>query len=244
MGNLWDETNGIFEVSPGAEVTNTIHEAAERAQREGRAIVFDFNEIIVTVRADSDSALLVRDYHRALSGYTDKHIGPYPAVELTDAEKAHDAAVEAQNEARRQRSQAEYDARQRAREAAAEAKLLDAPPLDLIAPEAWRDWYDKQGDDGYGRAVFTFAERWARLMQVEIAQGARVADIADRLVSEADIEGITGFMYGCAVSALAKCWRHGEELRRWHNLKTQIRDEGVRANESGGVLNPALLNIG
>jgi hypothetical protein len=42
---------------------------------------------------------------------------------------------------------------------------------------------------------------------------------------------------------LASCWEHGEELRRWHNLKTQIRDEGEKANESGGVLNPALLNI-
>jgi hypothetical protein len=51
-------------------------------------------------------------------------------------------------------------------------------------------------------------------------------------------------MYGCAVSILAKCWQHGDQLRRWHNLKTQIRDEGERANESGGVLNPALLNIG
>lgn len=57
-------------------------------------------------------------------------------------------------------------------------------------------------------------------------------------------EGITGFMYGCAVSALAHFWAHGEALRRWHNLDTQIGTEGEKANESGGVLNPALLNIG
>jgi len=33
-------------------------------------------------------------------------------------------------------------------------------------------------------------------------------------------------MYGAAVAILSKVWKHGEELRRWHNLKTQIGDEG------------------
>jgi len=50
-------------------------------------------------------------------------------------------------------------------------------------------------------------------------------------------------MYGASVSVLAKCWEHGEQLRRWHNLKTQLGNEGEKANEKGGVLNPALLNI-
>lgn len=51
-------------------------------------------------------------------------------------------------------------------------------------------------------------------------------------------------MYGVAVSTLAKVWKHGEALRMWHNLTTQLRDEGEKANESGGVLNPACLSIG
>lgn len=51
-------------------------------------------------------------------------------------------------------------------------------------------------------------------------------------------------MYGCAVGMLAKAWKHGEDLRRWHNLKTQLANEGEKANEQGGVLNPALLRIG
>jgi len=33
-------------------------------------------------------------------------------------------------------------------------------------------------------------------------------------------------------------------LRRWHNKENQIGTEGDKANESGGVLNPALLSIG
>ena len=49
-------------------------------------------------------------------------------------------------------------------------------------------------------------------------------------------------MYGAAVFVLATCWEHGEELRRWHNVVTQIGTEGEEANKNGGVLNPALLS--
>ena len=88
-----------------------------------------------------------------------------------------------------------------------------------------------------------YAARWANLMEQELAKGAKLKDIAKTTSCAADVEGITGFMYGCAVSILAHAWEHGEELRQWHNLSTQLGNEGEKANESGGVLNPALLSI-
>ena len=69
-------------------------------------------------------------------------------------------------------------------------------------------------------------------------------DIAKEQSHLADTTGITGFMYSMAVGILAKCWTHGEELRQWHNLDSQIRNEGEKANKSGKVLNTALLNFG
>jgi len=98
--------------------------------------------------------------------------------------------------------------------------------------------------DGYGRAINSFAERWADAMEAAMAGGETLASCAQRTSRAADTEGITGFMYGAAVVGLSACWEHGEELRRWHNLDTQIGDEGERANESGGVLNPAMLGVG
>jgi hypothetical protein len=98
--------------------------------------------------------------------------------------------------------------------------------------------------DPYGGAVMTYAERWAILMEGALAQGATIAGCAKETSYLADIEGITGFMYGAAVGTLAAVWKYGVELRRWHNKDTQIRDEGDRANESGGVLNPAIISIG
>ena len=98
--------------------------------------------------------------------------------------------------------------------------------------------------DLYSRGVVDYAEAWADLMEAEMAAGKQLVEIAHEASDRADTDGITGFMYGCAVSALAKFWFHGEELRRWHNLKTQINHEGEKANEEGSTLNPALLVIG
>ena len=97
--------------------------------------------------------------------------------------------------------------------------------------------------DGYGGGVISFAERWARLMEGRMANGDTLEACAEEASSLADNEGITGFMYGCAVSILSKVWIHGEQLRRWHNLKTQIGNEGEKANAGDGVLNPALLSF-
>lgn len=108
---------------------------------------------------------------------------------------------------------------------------------------AWAEWV-ANNQDGYGSGVIRYAERWADLMEARIATGAALADVAQVTSREADTEGITGFMYGAAVAVLASSWERGEELRRWHNLDTQMGSEGERANESGGVLNPAVLNIG
>ena len=101
----------------------------------------------------------------------------------------------------------------------------------------------KNNEDGYGKAIYDYAERWANLMEEKIANGEKIKDIAQATSCEADTEGITGFMYGAAVSVLSQTWEHGEELRQWSNIDLQIGDEGEKANEEGTVLNPALINI-
>ena len=99
--------------------------------------------------------------------------------------------------------------------------------------------------DPYGSAIYRFARRWAELMEKRIDAGEKLEDIAKSTSHEANMEGITGFMYGAAVSLLSHWWIHGEALRKWNNLSLQIRDEGERANRTeGAVLNPALLTIG
>lgn len=100
-----------------------------------------------------------------------------------------------------------------------------------------------QNQDSYGNQIYRFAKSWADLMEARIANGKTVEQCAKDTSHEADTTGITGFMYGAAVSVLSAVWEHGEELRQWHNSDTQVGNEGDKANESGGVLNPAIMEI-
>lgn len=74
------------------------------------------------------------------------------------------------------------------------------------------------------------------LWNPELLRGDKIINIADSTSREADTEGITGFMYGCAVNALSQLWEYGEELREWHNKEYNY--------EGDGVVNPAILTIG
>ena len=98
----------------------------------------------------------------------------------------------------------------------------------------YQDWKDNN-KDGYGGGIFRFAEAWANMMEEKIHNGEKVKDIADQTSHDADTEGITGYMYGAAVSILSKEWEYGEDLRRWHNKKYDY--------EGDGVVNPAILTI-
>lgn len=253
------------EIFVGSEVTGTIREAitlcsemrsttpilldrrgnlyaftVEDDTSDDVTVSFEFNGVTVNVVATSDPDLIYRDWSRALSGYIEKAVGPNPNPALTDEEQANDDRIEAENERKRQERQAEYNAKATAKLNATEAKLADAPEMEFSDSEAWQQAVSISTVPG----VITFAERWARLMQLEIANGQKLEDIAYTTTQEADTEGISGFMYGAAVSTLASCWKYGDQLRRWHNINTQLGDEGERANETGGTLNPALLNIG
>jgi hypothetical protein len=97
--------------------------------------------------------------------------------------------------------------------------------------------------DGYSKAVVDFGEQWADLMEVGLAAGKTVAQIAQEASSQADTDGITGFMYGAAVSALSHFWEHGDALRAWHNREYLPEDKAQEADKSGGVVNPAILTI-
>lgn len=223
-------------------IIETIEEMIRLAKKGKFTAKQELNGVMVLVNGDSNADLVFRDQQRAQSGYIKGDVGPYPKAELTAEDKANDARIEDKNERRRQKSRTEYEAKAKAKQEAVEAKLVGALDIELADEAGWQK-FKTINSDAYGGAVVAYSERWARLMQVEIANGKNLEDVADATSQEADIEGITGFMYGCAASTLSHCWKHGEQLRRWHNIKTQIGNEGEKANESGGVLNPALLSI-
>jgi hypothetical protein len=115
--------------------------------------------------------------------------------------------------------------------------------MQLKDEQAWNEWKEANTDP-YGGACIKAADDWGTAMEPLIAEGMSIGDAANATIDKAIYEpGLTGFMYGAVASMLSRCWIHGEVFRRWHNKDCQIGDEGDRANESGGVLNPAILNI-
>ena len=122
------------------------------------------------------------------------------------------------------------------------------PPPQFMchAPEPWAAFVQKNSDNPYGMGIVRFAEAWASEMERSLQhENATLWDCAENasIVANQNM-GISGAMYGCAVAILARVWIHGEALRRWHNLKVGGSVHGAHANESGGIVDPAVLSVG
>lgn len=100
----------------------------------------------------------------------------------------------------------------------------------------WQEVREANSGDGYGAAIVEYAERWANLMEARVTEGQTLEAVADQTSHEADTDGITGFMYGMAVTWLSRAWVYGEALRRWHNAE-------IGSPDAKGTLNPATLSI-
>lgn len=109
---------------------------------------------------------------------------------------------------------------------------------DEEAHKLWDEFCAKQAEDetGYSQCVVDYARYWAKFMQyLKEKHNVSVIQIAGRASHDADVNGITGFMYGCAVNVLSQVWKYGEELRVWHNKQY--------GHEGDGVVNPAVLTV-
>ena len=233
--------NYKLESLPGDMFTNVAQQALFIAIKKNCTVEFDFNEIKCLVDNNTNLALLYRDYSNA-HRMEWKTVGPncaevYDAEIQVELERRSKLAEEKAEQMRK-----EYEAKDEAERKTFEEKTKGIE-LELSDAAGWQKFVDSNKDP-YGACCVEYAAGWAKLMQLEMANGKAVKDCAGETSYQLGFLGITGFMYGCAVSMLSRCWKYGEELRRWHNIKTQVGNEGEKANESGGVLNPALLSIG
>jgi hypothetical protein len=216
------------EPQPGSTILKDCGVISGAAKALGENVVMEFNEVLITAKPGDEPEDLAKYYS-------------------DECNRRHEAYI----------STPEYKERQAAAEKAQQEKedklaaALAKAPAEFSYSEGGEEKWNtckSVNSDGYGSGVVRFAHRWARLMEAEIANNPNSSGVisfsAKDLSHLADNEGITGFMYGAAVSILAQVWKHGDELRRWHNLDTQIGNEGEKANESGGTLNPACLSIG
>lgn len=204
-------------VGAGDEISSTIKEAIAGAKRMNGVVEFEFNGVFVRVNEASEPDLVYRDWDRALRGCTDKTVGPDYKRELSTAEKQHDAAVRAANDARQQERQREWRRQNDVRRAKVDA-LIDGVSIELANSTDWEKTR-LANQDGYGAAAFRYGERFGRVIQAELAKGSTVADAANKWEFEVDDDGLTGFQQSCALVALFHCWKHGPALKVWYVAK-------------------------
>ena len=113
--------------------------------------------------------------------------------------------------------------------------------MPVVNNERWDKWVTSNRDS-YGGACVAVAREVMRLLDEQEEFDAR--EIICEADKNAGAGGITGFMAGAVAQMVSQCHSRGEEFRRQWNNDTAIGSEGEQANESGGVLNPALLRIG
>lgn len=215
---------------------STFDKVAEKAKKisaeKNVDVEFEFNGINCITNKDTNLNLLYRDYHNAfLMGW--KTVGP-ECIENYAPEVQKEFELRTWEAAEKEEIQRkEYEAKNKAERQAFEFKTKGIE-VEIIDVDTYNDWKAKNLD-GYGATIFEYAEAWAKLMQVEMLHGKRLVECAEATSFHLGFIGVTGFMYGAAVSILAKCWKYGEELRKWHNKEYN--------HEGEGVVNPAIITI-
>lgn len=87
--------------------------------------------------------------------------------------------------------------------------------------------------------VVRYASYWAKCMQKRMEEeGKRVEEIAEQVSSQCDVlDGISVTTYITAVFLLARSWKYGKELLRWHNKKY-----GYNGDDT--IITPNRLSVG
>lgn len=225
--------NLTYPTHAGDNFPTVSKKAKEWATEKNRNVEFEFNGVLCIVSKQTNLDWLYRDYCNA-------HTMEWKTVGA-DCTEAYSIEVQAELDKRNKLAQEEYDKSHREYEIKekferdAFKKKTFGVEIELADSDEWLKGKGKNMD-AYGGATYEYAESWAKLMQVEMTRGKSLIECAEKTSFELGFLGITGFMYGCAVQILSRCWKHGEELRKWHNKEY--------GHEGKGVVNPAVLTIG
>ena len=217
----------------GDSFTTVSNDAKKISIDKNVTVEFEFNDVTCFLDKDTDLELLFRDYCNSWTmGW--KEVGPNCVKQYSAEVQAEIEKRTKEKEEKRKIEEAEY----RAKEEKERQAFLDKTKgieIELSSKDDWELGKSKN-TDSYVACIYEYAEGWAKLMQAEISQGKKLEDIADVTSHEMGFMGITGFMYGAAVSILSQCWVHGESLRKWHNKEYN--------HDGDGVVNRAILTIG
>ncbi len=219
----------------GEHFTKVSEQAQSIAQEREVTVEFEFNGVKCLVDKTTDLHHIYRDYCNAHMMEW-KEVGPNCVYEYDSATLQELANRKKQSEERQEKQRQEWDAKDKAQREAFE-EATKGIELDLSDIEGWKKSREANSD-GYGGAAMDYAEGWGKLMQIEVSKGKTIEWCYGYTQDGLGFLGISGFQFGCAVGILSQTWKHGEELRKYHNKKYGVPED------KEGVVNPAILKIG
>jgi hypothetical protein len=104
---------------------------------------------------------------------------------------------------------------------------------------------EENKDDAYHMRSLEFGFDVGGLTEKALAEGLEFEKVIDKLVQDADYDGLTGNMYGTGISLLGDVWIHKEKIVAWHNgrFKVGLDEQVEKMTALGQVIDPAMINI-
>jgi len=190
LDNLFVNEGKVY-AGIGRDVLKCVEGLCRLSDVLGKPYSFDFNGVVIEATPESNPKILVRQWN-------------------AEMDRRHKAYIESDTYKMKREAEMKRELEKQRRFDELIALSPEEPSLDH---ELWDPWIAKNSDP-YGNRCFTYGWDWARLMEGQMGQGVELSkEMAEDMSHLADVDGITGFMFGCAKSILAQCWKHGETLK-------------------------------
>lgn len=195
-----------IDIGLGDMIYDAVKKTIQRAKDEDESFVFEFNGVDVHVSKDSDYDEVIAAWEQGIKDQND------------EIQRKREEWLKSPEGIEHTRKVAE-------RKAAQEERRKMLGPInserlyEFSIREDAKETFDKGlslNTDGYGRACFTYASAWAQLMEKRMAGGEELDAVVEETSHDADIEGITGFMFSAAKAILHDCWIHGDKLMDYY----------------------------
>lgn len=188
------------------EIQLIIHEMIEIARKdENKVVETDFKGVVIHIKSDSNTNLIVRDFNRASLGFIPKIVGPYPNTHLS----YQDIFISEIIDIKKMREEEDRIlARIKERENLF-YELSALPPMEFNKARSLQDW---NAEHKKYKNTCTFVDAWARFMQGDIKRRKLTFEVIEEAWHKAAKLYGHDFPRELAFKVLLTYWAYASEV--------------------------------
>jgi len=208
--------SAVLVPKPGKElpidwlVSEAISFARLSAEKGSAVIRFNYESVDVSVTGVSNLKLIVRDWWRAVNDYIIPSVGPWSTSMLSQDELECEETIKAAND-----------------------MLFNSYGINIPCWGCWEICRHDSFQDPIRHAAFTYAERWARIMQLDIREtGSGFFNVAVSAACEAGFPTSDRIeasqIWDEAVRILIANWKYGKSLAQYGDIQEEMKRDVFR----------------